>query len=351
MTYIHIFVLFLASSVILTLLFSPQAEVLFVTFGVGDSNSDTYMKRRTEENVLPALSVDYDPSKLVHDEILAELYHKHQLDERYIDKRTHSDLVNINPNFPCVYGTTPVGLDTPQSVSDGHKFLCGVRYISGPPIVYSFGSFKRDDFEKGFLSIRPDAEIHVFELISSNLPKENDRDERVNYHHIGLGGYGKRMLQKEPSHDGNRGMNRGHKRKGVVKKNYLREKATTTLGMSDEKVMTLHQIMKSLGHTYIDVLKMDVEGMEWEFIEKELYLFNRIGQYAVEIHVTDHVHWKNDKYKTGPTGYFIGKLEENNMRLFHRENNMFGPQCCQEYSLIQKSWSSWNAEKSRIGSL
>ena len=110
--------------------------------------------------------------------------------------------------------------------------------------------------------------------------------------------------------------------------------------------------MKMLNHTYIDVLKMDIEDGEWDFIQYESDLFSRIGQYLVEVHIYNKALLRHNiaisdlshKYKhTGYIGHFISKLEENNMRLFHRETNfLYGPHCCAEFSLIRTNWSIWN---------
>lgn len=131
----------------------------------------------------------------------------------------------MGANFPCIRGVTPIGLPTPQSIGDGHKFGCGIQAISGNPIVYSFGSNKEQDFELAFKKIRPDAEVHTFELVADNLPDDKDRDENLHYYNIGLG--------YDPS---------------------------------DKIFKSLKEIMTMLNHTYIDVLKMDIEGFEWHWI-------------------------------------------------------------------------------------
>jgi hypothetical protein len=46
---------------------------------------------------------------------------------------------------------------------EGHKFACGVNAIRDKPIVYSIGA-EGQEFELGFLKLRPDAEIYMFEL-------------------------------------------------------------------------------------------------------------------------------------------------------------------------------------------
>ena len=95
-------------------------------------------------------------------------------------------LRKIHPNFPCVYGTIPLGSDTEQGIDDGHKFACGIK---GSPILYSFGSCKDLTFELSFLRYRPDAKVFLFEIDPKNLPEESDRDPRISYNNVGLGGF------------------------------------------------------------------------------------------------------------------------------------------------------------------
>jgi len=88
------------------------------------------------------------------------------------------------------------------------------------PIVYSLGSNKQQDFETAFLKLRPDSNIFTFELAKNNIPDESVRNSRVKWFNIGLG---------------------------------------YTSGLSNLKTLT--DMMKMLNHTYIDVLKMDIEGL------------------------------------------------------------------------------------------
>lgn len=81
-----------------------------------------------------------DNSKLkLHPEKLAELYYQNQIKERDIPV-TYRNFFRLNANYPCFFGTYPVGADTPESVIDGHKYVCGLPHIDSSPIVYSFGS-------------------------------------------------------------------------------------------------------------------------------------------------------------------------------------------------------------------
>ena len=142
------------------------------------------------------------------------------------------DFKRIAPNYPCVLGVVPVGLSSPESVSDGHKFTCGIHAIERQPIVYSFGSHQQQDFELAFLRLRPDAEIHIFEIDPTQLPAMQLRHESIRYNAVGLG--------------------------------YVNSDGFT--------VKSLKDIMEQNNHKYIDVLKMDVEGQRVQFFENRRVL-------------------------------------------------------------------------------
>jgi hypothetical protein len=81
-------------------------------------------------------------------EKIGELYYQSQIRER--SKVVNNDFLKVRSNFPCIYGVYPIGDESHASVEDGHKFSCGIKAISGPPIVYSFGSHLQFDFDKIF---------------------------------------------------------------------------------------------------------------------------------------------------------------------------------------------------------
>jgi Methyltransferase domain len=183
---------------------------------------------------------------LLHAEKLGELYYQNQLKERN-GSLTYTAFIHLNPNYPCVHGVIPLGEDTPSSAVDGHKFSCGIMHIKSAPIVYSFGSNRQQDFETAVLNLRPDARIWTHDLLESNLPLPKDRLSTINYTATALG------LSSQNS--------------------------------GDKKFKLLHEYMKERGHTYIDILKVDIEYGEFSWVANEpLDIFTRIGQLMIEVH-------------------------------------------------------------------
>ena len=114
-------------------------------------------------------------------EELSELYYVNQKMERSDPKfRLIPSVVHkFRPNYPCLAGTVPLGLgdSVGGTVRDGHQFACGLHSITGSPIVFSFGCYRRQDYEKSLLIHRPDAVISIFELLPDMLVPDYQRGD------------------------------------------------------------------------------------------------------------------------------------------------------------------------------
>ena len=238
---------------------------------------------------------------------LGDLYYQNQLGERGCDRpKLLQDLV---PRFPCVRGVIPIGTSSKMSIFDGHKFACGVRAISQAPIVYSFGSNKDQTFEESFLRLRPDAKIFIFEMSKNKLP--NKRLPSIEYHVMGLG-------YRKGSH-----------------------------------FRSLRATMQMLNHQYIDVLKVDIEGSEWDFVHEEADLLQNIGQFLVELHLG--MDEQSAEKEVGSPRNWLELIEnKGNMRLFFKEPNIIDEAKCvfqahyTELSFIQKNWGVWDKNKMEL---
>jgi hypothetical protein len=103
-----------------------------------------------------------------------------------------------------------------------------------------------------------------------------------------------------------------------------------------------------LDHKYIDILKMDIEYAEWHWIARETFLLDRVGQLIVEIHTKDN---RRFPYQgPNPGLFFVEKLEEKNLRVFHKEYSTTSKNFV-ELSLIQRDWSEWEMKKTTFDEL
>ena len=251
--------------------------------------------------------------KVRHQERLAEAYYEHQKKEREYSNPVNSDAMRVGSNYPCLYGTNVIGLNTALSILDGHKYSCGLNAIKGNPIIYSFGSDQRQDFELEILDLRPDAKIFVFEIDPSLMVPVNQRKNSISYNNLGLG-YPKSVQRNDAGFIENAG-----------------------------NLKNFSCIMKSLGHTYVDLIKIDCEGCEWDFLEREGNILSRVGQILIEVHsnVPEKVFNVNAKNLIS----FVDGMEKHDMRLYHKEPNLSNPvgiKCCSEFSFIQRDWYDWN---------
>ncbi len=248
-------------------------------------------------------------------EYLGELYYEDQKDERYY--KISDDFNRMKPNFPCVHGVTPLGNAGAESVKDGHKFACGLHAIEHSPIVYSFGSNQQQDFEEAVLKLRPDAKVYVFELIPSHLPAVENRDSRIKYNAIGLGGY-----------DG----------------------IAPPQGLESFTYKTMLQIMQENKHSFVDIVKMDIEGVEFTWLRTEAaMLIPRIGQFLVELHL--HFGWVQQTYPNDDAFTFVTEVEKYGFRLFHQEINKHQTLRFTEMAFIHHNWTKWDMHKHEFASL
>jgi hypothetical protein len=90
--------------------------------------------------------------------------------------------------------------------------------------------------------------------------------------------------------------------------------------------MGLKAIMHKFGHHKVDVLKVDIDGVE-DTILNELcdtgFDFSRIGQLLIETHTPK-----------ANVAEWTRKLLARGFRMFHRENNVEARGCCREYAFI-----------------
>lgn len=255
----------------------------------------------------------FNASILAELEKLGELYYDEQKDERFY--KVSDDFNRIKPNFPCIYGVIPLGSEAKESILDGHKFACGLHAIIGPPIIYSFGSNRQQDFEEAILRLRPDAKIFVYELIPDHLPLLSKRDDRISYNAVGLGGYDVKGADEEAS-DG-------------------------------FKMRPMRLLMKENNHTYVDILKMDIEGVEFDWLKNEgAEVIPRVGQFLVELHL--HFGYVQEKYPSDDAFTFVTDCEKYGLRVFHQEVNKLQTIRFTELGLIHHNWLKWNTMKSKF---
>ena len=181
--------------------------------------------------------------------------------------------------------------DTAPPQFDGGKWTCGLNQIE-KCIVYSFGSNGDDFFERNIIKVNPSCEIHIFDPTSGTPPQE--WNDKYHFHPIGICPNGQSEFSLEGTNT---------KTQGQAQKTY--------------PCRSIQQLMQQLGHEKIDILKADVEGMEWELLPDLWKLsVHNVGQLLFEFHLW---HEKSPKYLQNilreyiipleKMGYFVHTLE------------------------------------------
>ena len=97
----------------------------------------------------------------------------------------------------------------------------------------------------------------------------------------------------------------------------------------DERLRHLHQIMTGMGHTWLDVLKMDIEGAEWELLQ-HMYSVPKASLKATQLLM--EVHFPNNLTVVLET---FDKLLADNYRVFSVEPNYYCEDGCCAKNLLE----------------
>jgi hypothetical protein len=261
----------------------------------GDTNIDQRQQSRYDEEVANRIKI-------------AEFTYQNQIGER---SRGHNNVYSsIGSNWPCfgteeVVGTLDTWLKHWDQYKDGWKFSCGLTDTASPSsqsnsscAIYSLGSAGNMAFEQDLLRKRPDCKIYIFDKDSFGL---------------------------------NRWFSDTEISKSVTfTKAFISDRNDNTV---DPPLRTIESIMQQYGHTHIDLLKMDIEGAEFEILGGDKKLPS-VGQLLVEVHLSNVPHTQYlDKY-----GSLLNNIEKNGLRLYHKEPNFRYDFNCIELAFMHKDW-------------
>ncbi|CAE7651362.1 Mettl24 [Symbiodinium sp. KB8] len=182
----------------------------------------------------------WDSSVLKRQESMAESQYWYQRREKNV--RPNAAFSHYMANWPCIWGEEYVGI----GAGDGNKWMCGARLIQKPCVVYSFGSNRNIQFEKGIHNLGVNCEVHIYDPTSS-APHEAIQ-LGFKYHRTGLGG--------------------------------------TDGWQNGLPVKTLATLMRENGHSHLDVLKVDIERAEHAAVKQIASDgWPSVGQFLVEVHI------------------------------------------------------------------
>jgi len=170
--------------------------------------------------------------------------------------------------FPATY-TCPHDIQRVGRLGDGGKWVCGMSLYEAKPgltvshptsetIIYSFGVNDESTFEAEMLSRIPSAHIYAYDYSVTKFGPQIPASHaaRAHFKQVGLGD--KDDLTRQP------------------------------------QFFTLKSLMNQNSHTYIDILKIDIEGSEYTAFDSFMDSFKAagattlpIGQVMIELHLMD----------------------------------------------------------------
>lgn len=158
------------------------------------------------------------------------------------------------PSFDCPHETERIG-----ALGDGGKWTCGVSRLEHKPdcIIYSFGMYYETSFEAEVVERTRHCQVWGYDYRSTSFGSNKLNNYRAHFFPYGLAN-----IDAHGPHD-------------------------------EHKSYTLKTLMEINKHSHIDVLKIDLEGWEFEVLPQILqpYIASGeplpFGQLLIEIHTWD----------------------------------------------------------------
>ncbi|MGQ1785242.1 MULTISPECIES: FkbM family methyltransferase [unclassified Saccharicrinis] len=183
--------------------------------------------------------------------------------------------------------------------SKGGGFYVGHKLLNKHSVVYSFGVGEDISFDKSLIE-NHECKIFAFDPTPKSIAwcKEQDLPEKFSLYEYGIAPKTGVMQFHLP------------KNKEYVSGSLVAHDSVSNHDLIDVHMKCFADIVGELGHQKIDLLKMDIEGAEYEVIDGILDADVEINQIAIEFHER---FFKEGKQKTIE---FIQKMKNNGYHIF-----------------------------------
>lgn len=187
---------------------------------------------------------------------------------------THDKFDGFQVMAPCKYSCTG------KCRADTSKIVCGAETLQAGCIIYSIGGNNNWDFEQQIYDMTP-CEIHTFDCTGPRTRFKTPARiaDRHTFHHVCL------ATTNIPA---------------------VADPSSVPVSPPDFPVIgameTLESMQKRLGHTRLDLLKIDIEGYEWPIFESwpELSDLEASRQVALPMQVLVEVHYQTAMHDLWP---------------------------------------------------
>jgi hypothetical protein len=194
---------------------------------------------------------------------------------------------------------------------DGGKWICDPQSLSESSIVYSFGVGDNISFDMDMAGMFG-CDVHMFDpspTVVANFSRFKSGQScgkgHISYQPLGL---------------------------GPVSRAEGRQWDLIIEGKRCE-VRSLADIARSLHHTHVDILKIDIEGGEFaslqQMLSSQTLLSLQVKQLLVEFHLWDDPSFTNFVR-------IVGALKKQGFLLFRKEFNPYAADKCAEFSFLRR---------------
>jgi FkbM family methyltransferase len=199
----------------------------------------------------------------------------------------------------------------PERVGD---WMLWTEPLCSRSIVYSFGVGDNVAWDRAMI-VRFGCTVYAFDPTPASIEwvRSQSLPPLFVFHELGLSNFDGELAFFPP-----RKANSTHY--SQERRSGLFDRQQPVLG----QVRRLTTIMQSLGHTRIDVLKLDIEGSEFEAIPDILASGIEIGQLLVEI----HYHFRSRSFRAGME--LVRQIKASGMQCIHVSPRGF------EFSFVRK---------------
>jgi len=225
--------------------------------------------------------------------------------EHAVARSVQNDAIAANPPAPCppppqcpaqIPAAQKRAQDEPGLMWLGGKRIEGWKIIPSlmpeEPIVYSIGAGEDISFDVEVMNTFEKSKVFLFDMtpkavryVNKHLPKY----PRLEFTDEGIGLKAGTLTFMKPEEE------------TFVSSRFVdkEKKVPEGRGTFEAKVNTIENWMKKFGHSYIDVLKLDCEYMEYDLLEDWLGRYEesplvRITQLNVELHVNPKPETKDE---------------------------------------------------------